>query len=651
MKMKKSGAWKGAGIGLAAAALVGGAFTTLNSPASHAADTYTLGSPTTPIKHVVVLFDENVSFDHYFGTYPYATNADGTPFQAIPGTKVPDNYVSHPDMLTDNPNLVAPFRLGAGNAVTCDQGHNYTPEEKALDGGAGDKFVENVTNDTCGQYNRLGTTMGYYDGNTVTAMWNYAQNYAMSDNSWSNTFGPSTPGALELVSGQTHGVQSYLGGTTNKINTENPALTAKPDTYAVRAPDSNGVGTVIKDPDPAYDDCADYDQSSSSALAAMQSSNKNVGNLLDTAKVTWGWFEGGFAPSTAWNGSGTYAQCNTFTKGKEPGLGVGGTTLSASATSGSATIPSGTTVDGDYIPHHDPFQYYASTANPHHFPGTTGVAVGSDDPTNDTSKTGANHQYDLSVFDQAVAANQLPAVSFVKAAAAQDGHASYSDPIDEQYFLVHTINEIEQSPAWSSTAIIVAYDDSDGWYDHVVPTIENSSHVTGANNTDGVADDDTICTSSTAPVAGGYQDRCGPGTRLPFLVISPYAKKNYISHTEITQASILKFIEQNWSLGTIGDSSFDSTTGSIDDMFNFKATPDTTPVLLRNNGSVMSGGDAGKLTSLYTKLAKDQRALTAAEKAAKKAKGAMKKAANKKVAALKKTVAKDKAAMAAADRQ
>jgi len=72
------------------------------------------------------------------------------------------------------------------------------------------------------------------------------------------------------------------------------------------------------------------------------------------------------------------------------------------------------------------------------------------------------------------------------------------------------------------------------------------------------------------PVLGGYQDRAGYGPRLPLMVISPYAKHNYVSHTLTDQSSILKFIEDNWSLGRIGDSSYDAVAGSINNMFDFK---------------------------------------------------------------------------------
>jgi len=88
----------------------------------------------------------------------------------------------------------------------------------------------------------------------------------------------------------------------------------------------------------------------------------------------------------------------------------------------------------------------------------------------------ANHQYDLSDFWNATAAGNMPSVSFLKASRYQDGHANYSDPIDEQTFLVNTINKLQDRPEWNSTAVIIAYDDSDGWYDHVMPPIVRQSN-------------------------------------------------------------------------------------------------------------------------------------------------------------------------------
>jgi phospholipase C len=469
----------------------------------------------TPIKHVVVIFGENISFDHYFGTYPNAANTDGTPFQAAHNT--PKVNGLDKKLLTDNPNAYNPKRLTHEQALTCDQNHNYGAEQAAFNGGKMDKFVEKTETDKCtGQpvlFGEPGLVMDYYDGNTVTGMWNYAQHYALNDNSFNTVFGPSSPGAIDLISGNTHGVQAVDPVTHEPVS----------DAYAVQSPDANGVGTMINDPDPAWDDCSDKNHTSKDNLATMH--GRNVGDLLNQRHVTWGWFQGGFRPTGEANG---YAVCGaTHTN-------VGG----------NAAV--------DYSPHHEPFQYYPSTANPKHLAPSSVQAIGQTDR--------ANHQYDISDFDDSLKAGSMPAVSFLKAPEYQDGHAGYSDPLDEQQFVVSEVNKIQQSPDWKSTAIVLAYDDSDGWYDHVSSKIVNGSH--------DAAQDQPVCTGKPAAL-GGYQDRCGYGPRLPLLVISPYSKVNHVDHTLTDQTSVLKFIEDNWFAGRIGDSSFDARANSLSGMFDF----------------------------------------------------------------------------------
>jgi phospholipase C len=451
------------------------------------------GPPTsTPIKHLVVIYQENVSFDHYFATYPKAANPAGEPaFRAARGTPSV-NGLDEPLMAPNNPNSVQPFRLRRDQAQTCDQDHTYTDEQKAFDSGLMDKFVETVgrADASCPDYGKgKGLVMGYFDGNTVTAMWNYAQHFAMSDSFYGSAFGPSTPGALELISGQTHG-----------FATTSPSVTANT--------------TVIGDPQPTGDACDTRDTSTST-----DPNNKNIGDLLNAKHVSWGWFQGGFADC---------ASSHTD---------VGGV------------------VSLDYIPHHEPFQYYASTANLQHTRPASVAEIGHDGP--------ANHQYGLRAFWAAVHAGNLPSVSFLKAAAYQDGHAGYSSPLDEQRFLVHTINRLQKTPTWKDTAVVIAYDDSDGWYDHQMGPIVNQSNDPAH---DGLTSANT-CGTSSDRIAGGYQDRCGYGPRLPLLVISPYAKANFVDHSTTDQSSILRFIEDNWSTGRIGNFSFDEKAGSLENLF------------------------------------------------------------------------------------
>jgi phospholipase C len=166
-------------------------------------------------------------------------------------------------------------------------------------------------------------------------------------------------------------------------------------------------------------------------------------------------------------------------------------------------------------------------------------------------------------FWNAAQIGNLPEVSFLKAAKYQDGHASYSNPLDEQTFLVNTINNIQKLPQWNSTAIIIAYDDSDGWYDHVMPPIVSQS---SDPKNDKLLGEKGLCGQ---PSKSAYQDRCGYGPRAPLLMISPYSKVNFVDHSITDQTSILRFIEDNWNLGRIGDQSFDAKAGSLMNMFDF----------------------------------------------------------------------------------
>jgi phospholipase C len=503
----------------------------------------------TPIKHLVIIYQENVSFDHYFGTYPSAANITGEPvFTAKLHTPVADTLVTA-NLLTNNPNFTNaangvnaanPFRLDRTQAETADQNHNYTPEQQADDNGKMDLFplyTGHGTSGGAGAFGTNGQVMGYFDGNTVTALWNYAQHYAMSDNARTDTFGPSTPGALEAVAGQTNGFSTVVNTASKTSN---------------YVSDGQGGYTLINDIDPAYDAC-----SSTSDTGIVNA--KNIGDLLNAAKLTWGGFMGGFnLNATNTNGTTGCARTSVNTQDGVPFT--------------------------DYVPHHNWFQYFASTANPTHARPASLVDVGYSFK-HDGAADPANHQYDLKDFEAAVRAGNFPSVSYVKMVAVQDGHGGYSDPLDEQTGLVKVINFIEAQPDWKNTAIIVTYDDSDGWYDHSYTVPTSSSYDPTADQLNGAG----LCGpgAGTQPQQDGVNGapvngRCGPGVRIPFLVISPWAKTNYVDHSAISQASIVRFIEDNWLSGErLGGGSFDATAGSIMPLFNF-AGAGKVPALLLN---------------------------------------------------------------------
>ncbi|MGH7582159.1 MAG: phospholipase C [Gemmatimonadales bacterium] len=492
----------------------------------------------TPIKHLVIIFSENISFDHYFATYPVAQNPPGEPaFTAEPGTPAVNGLSG--DLLTRNGNFTNtingkvasnPFRIDRSQAATSDQSHYYTAEQLAFDGGAADRFPsftgQGMPGGT-GAFSTPAVVMGYYDGNTVTALWNYAQHFAMSDNAYSDVYGPSTPGAINLISGQTNGMV---------------ITTSRDSTYYVH--DGQGGLTMIGDAQPAGDSC-------SFPFDLVTFSGKNIGNLLNEAAVSWGWFEGGF-DLTRTNANGTTG-C-----------------LRSTHSDNVLLAPT------DYLPHHEPFQYYPGTANPKHLRPASTAAVGH-------SGDAANHQYDLRDFFAAVSAGNFPAVSFLKASAFQDGHAGYSDPLDEQTFMVQTVNFLEQRPEWASTAIIILYDDSDGWYDHQMAPVTNASF-SKADRLNGPAACGIKGKGATPELPGvagigPVEGRCGPGMRQPLLIISPWARANFVDHTVTTQSSVLRFIEDNWLGGKrIGGGSFDATAGTFNAMFDFTGAG-TTPVL------------------------------------------------------------------------
>jgi phospholipase C len=526
----------------------------------------------TPIRHLVVIFGENISFDHYFGTYPNAANTDGQTFRASPGTPAVNGLTD--SLLTNNPNLSNPQRLDSsvlglagspGGQLTCDQDHNYTDEQTAFDGGLMDKFVQTLgsalgnlpgTTTPCSSLKNV--VMDYYDGNTVTGLWNYAQHFALSDNSYSTTFGPSSPGAINLVSGDTGGVDmTHTAGT----------ITVGPNKDLIA--DGQGGFSLTSDAQPYWDDCSTRD--------AVAMSGQNIGDLLNGAGLSWGWFQGGFDPSMSFtdaaSDTGHAGQAtSTFIPDEFSGSFSGKVLPPHASNQGicNNVTPVGIALGGsgqygykdDYIPHHEPFQYYASTANPHHLAPVSLSSIGTDTqsyvngvPQFDT----ANHQYDMSDFDALVSAIQndelppsaLPAVSFLKAPGYQDGHAAYSDPSDEQAFVVKEINALMRTADWSHTAVILAYDDSDGWYDHAYPGVQNPSNTAA----------DVLCGSGT-PLAN-EQGRCGFGPRQPLLVISPFAKANAVDHNLSNLASIINFVEYNWQLPSI-DGSADQIQANLD---------------------------------------------------------------------------------------
>ncbi len=158
----------------------------------------------------------------------------------------------------------------------------------------------------------------------------------------------------------------------------------------------------------------------------------------------------------------------------------------------------------DYVPQEEPFQYFTSTAN------------------------SANTQnFTLASFRSMLTDGTLPSVYWIQPDGAKDMHPGAGNILDGVEFLDDVIQAVKNSGEWQSTAIIVLWDESGGWYDHAPPP--------------------QLPDGNSATLPGGQ----GLGMRVPVMVISPYAKMNYISHQQMDFVSILRFIQWNWNLGEI----------------------------------------------------------------------------------------------------
>lgn len=431
---------------------------------------------TTPIKHLVIVMLQDESFDRYFGRYPIAENHPGEkPFHALKTTPKVAGYTTA--LMTKNPNLTNPYRLAPGEP-TCDQGYGPLAQKASYNHGRDNMFiwiddtaVNGINDDGCFPQ----SVMGYYDGNTVNSLWNYAQHYAMADHFFATDYSSKTSGLINEIAGTTQGVKPKL------------------------SPGVSYQDMLLADNPPMFDDA-------SQGKHKIAIDRKNIGDLLSQHQVTWGAFIGGFTPSKR-SASGT-------------------------AILGSRSLNQQGSIVTDYVASNDPFQYFKSTSNPHHLGPKSIYKVGFDGP--------AHHQYDWSLFNQSLSDHNLPSVSFLIPKASQNGHVGNSSPLDEQVIIDSVVHSLKQSDYWKKTAIMLVWSNADGWYDHITP-----------------------------PPAPADMLGDGYGPRLPFLVISSWAKHNFVDHGMLDQASVLKFIEDNWQLGYLGKHTADRYAHSLSNMFQF----------------------------------------------------------------------------------
>ena len=441
------------------------------------------------IQHIVVIYAENRSFDHLYGLFPGAdglgnatpeqytqVDYDGKPLPHLPPVWKLEGGAD-PAFPQDLPNR--PFRLDAPpinmplSVRTRDLIHKFYPQQEQINGGTNNRFAE--------VSDAGGLVMGYYDGSALP-LWKWARDDTLADHFFMGAFGDSylnhfwlicacTPREAKLppnlvaqlddrgwLKRRPDSPLSALAGPPKFVPGEFTAdgyslSTNQPPYQPSRVPPAPGGDPLLTDP-------------SQRTLAPQ--TQTTIGDTLSAKGVSWAWYAG------AWNvavqdGMQPASAKRMIIYNNDPGAPY-------------------------FVPHHQPFNYFARYA-----PGT------------------ADREQHLKDYTDLVAGidrGELPAVAFYKPQGSLNEHPGNTDVISGDQHIADLLARVKASPLWSSTVIIVTYDENGGWWDHVTPP---------------------------------RGDRWGPGSRIPAIVVSPLAKKGYVDHTYYDTTSIAKLITQRFA--------------------------------------------------------------------------------------------------------
>ena len=491
------------------------------------------------IKYVFVLFQENRSFDFYFGTYPGADGIYAGPDGPYKNGQVPG--FTQLIVNTDGTlGTVTPFRIPAtvkdadgktvplypADIASVDHSHAGIARKIALDANGvaqnsdyalteeGVKLVDGVPSMAPTlerkQFGEL--VMSHVDCDTAPILWRYADRFTLFDHFMDTIIGPSTPNAIAMIAGQggetqwmlhpgeaasggqgkgavvpvVSDPQPYWGSPLDTANRVNQPQAVKPFggvsknlTFASLPLSFMGSAiqqTTAADYDPAFD-----------LPDVQQDIEKIAGHGVKA--IHWAWYQQGYDHEI--------------------------------------NDPSWKASHEGYIAHHNAPQYFGYVAN---------------------NPQASTHLHGLSEFFDAIAKRQLPSsgVFYVRGGygnlhnwkpedpnpklmevfAGNDDHPGYSDTQISEGLLAEEINAIAESPYWNQSAILIAYDESDGEYDHAQPRIRSHD-------------------------ANGLPLEQGP--RIPAILISPYAVAHGVSHAPAEHSSIIKFVDNLFDLIPLAD--------------------------------------------------------------------------------------------------
>jgi acid phosphatase len=488
------------------------------------------------VKHIVVIYQENWSFDSLYGLFPGAngiansspaslnqtdrfdqalSGQAGQPFSLVSGSLAlttppqPINAGAIDTRFTAGLNTLLPYDVLKNSTLqptdtTGDLVHRYWQEQSQIDHGAMDWFVTWSDNP--------GLTMSYFDATNMPEGL-LAKKYTLADNFFHAAFGgsflnhqfliaaaapvyPNAPASMQATL-DTDG-QLLVNATTGKIvhdgnitpiggNSFTVPGTTFDNTYAVNTIFSaNLVPTT-------------FTAASTALLPSLNDSDPTdplrpfiptIGDRLSAKHVSWKWYSGGWDDALA-------------------------STVSNPANNG--VVPPNAPVNPLFQWHHQPFAYYDNYA-----PFKNGVR----------NPVSAAHLQDESNFFKDLKNERLPAVSFIKALGPDNEHPGYAGLLQGQQHVADLVSAVLHSDYWEDTLIVVTYDEHGGRWDHVTP-----------------------------PVTGIW----GDGSRVPAIVIGPLAKRGFVDHTQYDTLSILKTIEERFGLAPLTslDAQANSLTNSL----------------------------------------------------------------------------------------
>jgi len=466
------------------------------------------------IQHIVVIYGENRSFDNLYGLFPGADgieqasadartqrDRDGSVLPVLPPVWNANGPDFDPRFGTKLSN--GPFRIDGEPArvplsvPTRDLLHRYYQNIEQIDGGRNDRFA--AVSDAGA------LAMGYYDGSSM-ALWQLAREFTLADHFFMGTFGGSFMNHVWLACGCVARYPNAPDALTSRLDAQGRLLrkAASPPS-ALAGPvqwERDGAitpdGYAINTTQPPYQPSGiapapggDPQLADPSRKPLPPQEAPTIGDRLTERSISWTWYAGG------WN--------QALTDSSQPGGASRG------------VIYSNQPGSVNFQPHHQPYNYFRRYA-----PGTAARR---------------EHLKDLSDLLVDIASDRLPQVAFYKPVGDQNQHPGYTDVLSGDRHIADLVRKIQASPAWSSTLIVVTYDENGGFWDHASP-----------------------------PSGAGHGDRWGPGTRVPAILISPFVKKAYVDHTPYDAGSILRLLEHRFALTPLPDArvKLGDLTGALD---------------------------------------------------------------------------------------